>query len=206
MPGEVLEQAREAAKAALATVQQNKKMKISLLRIVPILTLFVLACGATQKEFEYLGEWSNVEVSSGEDPHASGYVLKLWKHKGKPVGFFTEFAGPPFDPPFGPLQDVTLDESAGALAFSAKLSPGIVFSREHLTGAPARVLYVFKGTLRDTEVKGTLESQDHLSKGAPVRIEVTLKRKSDPNADSHSTFQEWEEAYAPILRARGPKW
>src|SRR5688572_23926210 len=95
MPRDVLSEPREAAKAALATVQLNKNMKISLLRIVPILTLFVLACSATQKEFEYLGEWSNVEVSSSEDPHASGYVLQLWKHKGKPVGFFTEFAGPP---------------------------------------------------------------------------------------------------------------
>lgn len=183
----------------------TKNMKISLPPVVPILTLLVLACTATQKDFEYIGEWSNVVVSKSEDPHADGFSLKLWRHQGKPIGFLTEYVGPPFDPPFGPLQDVTLNENSGEFAFSAKLSPGIVFLPGQPKGVPTQILYVFKGKLGDSDVTGTLERQDRLRNGVAERMEITLKR--DRNSDwSHTPFKEWEEFFAPILKARGPKW
>jgi hypothetical protein len=67
---------------------------------------------------------------------------------------------------------------------------------------------VFSGVLSEVEVSGTLEKQDHLDNRAPERVEVTLKRerKSQDSYGQKKTYQEWEEFYAPILRARGPKW
>jgi hypothetical protein len=156
--------------------------------------------------FEYFGEWSNVVVSQSEDPHASGYSLQLWKNNGKLVGFLSEYVGPPADPPIGPLQDVTLDPDSGKLSFSAKLTTGVTFSPGHREGAP-RTLYKFNGVLSESEVKGVFEKEDHLDNTPSVRLEVTLERK--PTKDSYwneKTFQNWEEFFAPIVRARGPKW
>ena len=178
--------------------------------IVLITVLIQIACASSAKDgFEYFGTWSNVVVSPGEDPHASGYSLQLWMHNGKLVGFLSEFVGPTADPPIGPLQDVTFDAASGKLSFSSKMTTGVKFSPGHKEGAPSQTLYKFEGVLSTTEIKGTLEQQDHLDNTVPVRLEVTLKAETKPGESSFwkdKYFQQWEEFYAPIIRARGPKW
>ena len=179
------------------------------LTIILISALLPIACASSAKDgFEYLGKWSNVTVSQGEDPHAYGYSLHLWRSNGKPVGFIYEYVGPTADPPIGPLQDVTLEPS-GKLSFTAKMTTGITFSPGHREGAPSRTLYKFNGALGKSEVKGTLDKEDHLDNTAPERFEVTLKAETKPDEDSYwneKTYREWDEFYAPIIRARGPKW
>jgi hypothetical protein len=175
-----------------------------------IAALLATACASpTENGFQYLGEWSNVVVSQGEDPHASGYSLQLWKHDGKPVGFLSEYVGPTADAPIGPLQDATLDSDSGKLSFNAKMTTGVTFSPGHKEGAPSRTLYKFSGVLAKSEIRGVLEKEDHLDNTAPQRLEVTLKSEARPNQDSfwkQKTFQEWEQFYFPIVQARGPKW
>jgi hypothetical protein len=183
-----------------------------LLKIATILTASILPVNCQTPAnggFKYFGEWSNVVVSQSEDPHASGYTLQLWKNNGKLVGFLSEFVGPPADPPIGPLQDVTLDPNSGKFSFSAKLTTGVTFSPGHRDGAPSRTLYKFDGVLSESEVKGIFEKEDHLDNTPSTRLEATLERKREPTTDSYwnqKTFREWEEFFAPIVRARGPKW
>jgi hypothetical protein len=174
-----------------------------------IAALLPIACASPTKEgFEYLGEWSNVVVSQSEDPHASGYALQLWKDDGKPVGFLSEYVGPTADPPIGPLQDVTFDPDSGKLSFAAKMTTGVTFSPGQKEGAPSRTLYKFKGVLSEGEVRGSLEKED-LDNTGPERLEVTLRSEANPSQASFwkkKTFEEWEQFYFPIIRARGPKW
>jgi hypothetical protein len=185
-------------------------MKPSVSTAFLIATLWLSACASpAQQGFKYFGSWSNVMVSQGEDPHALGYTLQLWKNDGKPLGFFSEFAGPPADPPIGQFENLMLDEKTGQVSFSVKMTVGVVYSSTHKDGAPSRLLYTFKGTLQDDIVTGTLQKEDRLNGGNPSQEQVTLKRESDSSAESHwnsKTMQEWEAFYAPILQARGPRW
>ncbi len=175
-----------------------------------ILALLLFNCQSSAKDgFEYFGGWSNVVVSQGEDPHASGYSLQLWKNDGKLVGFISEYVGPTADPPIGRLQDLTFDPNSGKLSFTAKLTTGVTFSPGHREGAPSRSLYRFDGNLSEQEIKGVLVQEDHLDNTPSVHLDVTLKRQRDAGDDSYwnqKTYNDWEEFYAPILRARGPKW
>ena len=191
----------------------SKMMPLIYLSILALFasSIYVPATSTTRKDgFEYFGSWSNVTVSQGEDPHAYGYTLQLWKNNGKPVGFLSEYVGPGFDPPIGPLQDVTLDTNTGKITFTAKMTTGLVFSPAHKDGTPAKSLYIFTGTLREGDVSGALEMQDRLDGGASTQTQVLLKRDNEQISNTsfwaQKTFQEWEEYYAPIVRARGPKW
>jgi hypothetical protein len=185
-------------------------MRTPKITIIFLAALLLIACASAAKDgFEYLGEWSNVVVSQGEDPHAYGYSLTLWKHNGQLVGFLSEYVGPTADAPIGPLQDLTFDSDSGKLSFSAKMTTGVTFSAGHKDGAPSRTLYKFSGVLSKSEVMGTLVTEDHLDNTAPTQLELGLKAQTNPNQVSswnQKTFQEWEQFYAPILRARGPKW
>jgi hypothetical protein len=104
---------------------------------------------------------------------------------------------------------VTLDPNSGKFSFSAKLTTGVTFSPGHRDGAPSRTLYKFDGVLSESEVKGIFEKEDNLDNTPSTRLEATLERKREPTTDSYwnqKTFREWEEFFAPIVRARGPKW
>ncbi len=178
----------------------------------PALVLLVVASGqialssqTPRDGFDYFGEWSAVVVSQGEDPHAYGNSLELWKNGGEIVGFLNEYVGPVADPPIGPLQDVTFDATSGRLSFAAKLSLGVTMLAGQKEFVPTHDLYMFNGTLSDQAVSGSLEKQDHLRNGAAVTRTVVWKR-TKRNDSPKRTLTEWQIFYAPILKARGPKW
>ena len=158
--------------------------------------------------FEYFGEWSDVTVSKSADPQARGNTLQLWKDNGALVGFLNEYVGPVADPPFGPIQDVKLDAKTGKFLFKVKLSLGVTTLKGQSQFVPTRDLYLFTGTLSDQEVRGSVEQQDQLRNGIPsVKRNVVWKReKSDDPFWTGKTLQQWRDFYAPILKARGPKW
>ena len=160
----------------------------------------------TAASFEFFGAWSNVVVSQSEDPHASGHSLELWKDRAALVGFLSEYVGPVADPPIGPLENLTFDAASGALSFSARMTLGVTFSAKHKEGAFSRDLYLFRGTLREPTIRGTLERQDHLeNRPATTREIVLIRTERNPYWDG-KTLKDWQDFHAGILRARGPKW
>jgi hypothetical protein len=173
-----------------------------------ILSAFVALGSGRQAAgaFEYSGAWSDVVVSQGDDPHATGHSLELWKDRGTLVGFLSEYVGPVADPPIGLLQELKFDAATGALSFSARITLGVTFSAKHKEGAPSRDLYVFRGTLRDAEVRGTLEKHDRLDNRPTTTREIVLIRTERNPFWDGKTLEDWQEFHAEILRARGPKW
>ena len=118
----------------------------------------------------------------------------------------SECVGPVADPPIGPLQELRFDAASGALSFSARLTLGVTFSAKHKEGEPSRDLYVFRGTLRDAEIRGTLEKHDRLDNRPAITRNVVLTRKPRNSFWDGKTLEEWRNFYAGILQARGPKW
>jgi hypothetical protein len=187
-------------------------MPRGLKRVLAVLAVTLSAQSAGRSQtvrggFEYFGAWEDVTVSKSEDPHADGYSLELWKDNGRLVGFLTEFVGPVADPPMGLLQEVTFDAASGRVSFSVKLSLGVTNLPGQKEFVPTRDLYVFAGTLGDQEVRGSLEQQDHLTNRAAIKRNVLWKRtKREDSFWAGKTVAEWQNFYAPILNARGPKW
>lgn len=165
----------------------------------------VLRSQTPRDGFDYLGEWSDVSVSNGEDPHAYGNSLELWQNGVEVAGLFNEFVGPVADPPVGQIQDVTFDPTSGRLSFAARLSIGVTALAGQKEVVPTRDLYVFNGTLSDQDISGSLQKQDHLRNGAAVTRTVVWKR-TRRNDSSGRTLTEWQTFYATILETRGPKW
>jgi hypothetical protein len=158
--------------------------------------------------FEYLGEWSDVVVSKTEDPHASGNSLQLWKDNGAIVGVLSEYVGPVADPPIGPIQDVKFDATSRQFSFTVKLSLGVTVPRGQQAFVATREFYVFAGILGEQDVRGSLDKHDRLGNNATVTRDVVWKRQSGIQESlwRGKTLAEWRDFYAPILRARGPKW
>jgi hypothetical protein len=182
--------------------------RLHALTVVLILLAFV-TLGADRQAagaFEYSGAWSDVVVSPGDDAHATGHSLELWKDRGTLVGFLSEYVGPVADPPIGPLQELKFDATSGGLSFSARLTLGVTFSAKHKDGVPSRDLYVFRGTLRDAEVRGTLEKHDRLDNRPATTRDVVLTRTARNSFWDGKTVEEWRDFYVGILQVRGPKW
>lgn len=173
-----------------------------------ILSPFVTLASGRQAAgaFEYLGAWSDVVVSQGDDAHATGHSLELWKDRGTLVGFLSEYVGPVADPPIGPLQELKFDAASGALSFSVRMTLGVTFSAQHREGTPSRDLYVFRGTLRDAEVRGRLDKHDRLDNRPATTRDVVLTRTARNSFWDGKTLDDWRDFYAGILQARGPKW
>jgi len=168
-----------------------------------------MASEASAREgFEHYGAWSNVEVSQGEDPHAGGFELTLWRYQGKLIGYLLQYVGPVADPPLGEVENLTLDEKTGHVSFTAKMSIGMVRSRKENTWVPSKDLYIFEGIMSGDRIEGTLErrSGDEPDRGG-VKEKIVLKGQKGKNEFWDSmTYQEWEDFYTPIMKSRGPKW
>jgi hypothetical protein len=156
---------------------------------------------------EHLYVWSNSEVTEGEDPHAFGFNVELWKHNGKDVGFFSEFVGPGFDPPSGQLDSIQFDEKSGRLSFTTKLSVGVVHSTTANEWVPAKNLYEFTGVVDSGAMTGLLRKKTIQDSGTATATEenIVLKGKGPANPYHHS-YEAWVESWAGILKLRGPKW
>jgi hypothetical protein len=151
-------------------------------------------------------EWFDVKVSQGEDPHAYGTNIQLFKHDLSWSGFISEFVGPGFDPPSGRLNDLQFDENAGTISFSAKLSVGVVQLPGSKEWTPAKNLYEFKGRINSDSISGSLIRKRIDDEAVtPQNENVVLKRK-DPDANAtFVSYEQWNKTWEQILEARGPK-
>jgi hypothetical protein len=150
-------------------------------------------------------EWADVKISQGEDPHAYGINIQLFKHDASWSGFISEFVGSGFDPPSGRLNDLQVDENAGAISFSAKLSVGVVQLPGNKEWTPAKNLYEFKGSINKDSISGSLIRKRIDDAISPQNENVVLKRK-DPDANATGvSYEQWNKTWEQILKARGPK-
>ncbi len=162
----------------------------------------------TDSSFNNIGTWSNVVVSKSEDPHASGYVLQLWRHDGEIVGFLSNYVGPVADPPFGKLENIVFDDSTGEISFTVKMSIGMIHSRSEDKWVPSKDLFRFNGKLKNHQIVGNLEHRMvNIEKHRPVTEEIILTGEKEPDPFwKDKSYAEWEKFYEPILKYRGPKW
>ena len=151
-------------------------------------------------------EWSDVKVSQGEDPHAYGINIQLFKHDASWSGFISEFVGPGFDPPSGKLNDLRVDENAGTISFSAKLSVGVVQLQGSKEWTPAKNLYEFKGSINKDAISGALTRKRIDDETVtPERENLALKQE-DPDANAPAvSYEQWNKTWEQILKVRGPK-
>ena len=152
-----------------------------------------------------IGYFSNMRFT---EEHAYGYSVELWRQSGDTLlGLFFSSEGLQGDTPTGLLEDVKFDMKTGKLSFRAKLSTGVVFSKEH-DSVPSRDVFEFSGTLGKDRLAGTLKRLDGLRPQDAPRIEtIALTRsKSNQGMQPFESLDDWKKAAEEILRFRGPKW
>ena len=156
------------------------------------------------------GAWSNVRVSKGEDPHASGIEVEIREHNGTLVGFLSEYVGPVADPPVGKLESIRFDEKTGFITFTSKLSVGVVPAAAGNTWVPSKNVYDFKGAIGKTGLTGTLRRKSVQEDGTGLAYEenIQLKTRTATDADqvSSESFEDWIKRWTELLKTRGPKW
>lgn len=155
---------------------------------------------------EVVGSFSNVK-STHDD--ALGYVIKLWKQGNQHFGLLLVYSGPQADPPTGILENIKFDSRTRQLSFSARLSTGVVYSREH-SGVPSRDRFRFEGVLTSRQVSGSLtRSNDLFPDQQPTSERITLRQSQSltrlmlPPPSTYSAWKTWADE---ILQRRGPKW
>lgn len=186
-------------------------MKITSMSIgVTAVLLFTVASGlaALGKDPgpDRLGAWSSVSVSKGKDAHASGIEVELWRKGGQLFGFMSEYNGPAADPPVGKLESVRWDEKSGSIAFTSKLSVGVIPAPQGSTWLPQKNLYEFNGSIGTKGMMGTLRRKFVNDDGSSTAYDedVTLAPKS-AERDAES-FEDWMKRWNEALKKRGPKW
>jgi len=152
-----------------------------------------------------IGVWSNVQVSKGEDRHASGIEVEIRKHNGVLVGFLSEFVGPAEDPPVGKLESIRFDEKTGSISFTSKLSVGVVPAAAGNAWVPSRNLYEFKGVIGSGAIKGSLRRKFVEEDGKETAYDESITLKAKSTADDEPAA-EWLKRWTDVLRLRGPKW
>ncbi|QQP99690.1 hypothetical protein [Lysobacter enzymogenes] len=163
---------------------------------------------AAQAAVETVGVYSNVRVSGGEDPHAEGYDVELYRENGVLFGLFYSSQGMVGDTPRGRLQDVRYDAASGKLSFRAKLTIGQEFSKDSgPDGRPSRDLFEFDGTLGAKTLSGALL---HRSGYAPSetgeRQMVTLKRDAQRSRDAGELAPASRAQWLAEPVPNGPQW
>jgi hypothetical protein len=160
----------------------------------------------SQPKADRFDAWSNVEVSEGEDPHAYGIEVELWRRNGEFIGFLQEYVGPAADPPAGKLEAIQFNEKTGEISFTAKLSVGVVHSDKTGGWVPSRNLYEFSGvTDAAGTMTGTLRKKEIEENGSVTLSDEVVTFKKAP-ADDMEPFEKWAESWNTTLKIRGPKW
>ena len=165
----------------------------------------VISLGSTQSPMLPAGQplsYSAVTTTQGADPHAYGVRLDLYKQGGDWSGFIVVYAGSVADPPAGKLDDFRLDESAGTIGFTSKLSVGV--TRGTADWVPTRDLYEFTGEVNAGAIVGTLVKRQVDSK-AESREYVVFRRQPHETAAAPS-HDAWLGGWNKVLQVRGPKW
>ena len=113
---------------------------------------------------------SAVKVTEGQDPHAYGIKLDLWKRAGAWVGFISEYTGFVADPPAGRLDGLQIDEAAGKIVFTAKLSLGMTTAKGTSEWVRTKDVYEFTGTIdKDTIVACSPSDRPTTHRAGPRR-------------------------------------
>lgn len=153
-----------------------------------------------------VGAFSNMRYTV---EHAYGYSIMLWRAGDCLLGFLESSEGLAGDTPIGALEHLEFDSKTGRLAFSAKLTMGVVSARGSRDFAPSRDLFVFEGHLKGDAVSGVMTHtlQNDLSL-RPTRTNVVLKASQADAEFMHGsqTYGEWLRKWQSILQLRGPKW
>ena len=153
-----------------------------------------------------LGNFSNVKHAHGD---AFGYSLKLWQEEDQMFGLLLVYTGAPSDPPTGILEKLKLEPRNRRLSFSARLSTGIVYAKDH-DGVPSRDRFTFTGVLTRNQVSGTLTRSDELfpnERATSVRIKLRRSELlTDVMLPPPPTYSAWKTWADEILERRGPKW
>ena len=153
---------------------------------------------------EVVGRFTNMRFT---EEHAYGYAVELWRHEKTMLGMFLASEGLEGDTPAGRLENVNFDAKTGALSFEAKLTIGVVYSKEH-DGVPSRDLFCFTGVLKGNQLRGRLERLDMLeSRPTPKPEQIVLRGKGSASGMlAYKSYADWKEAIDEILKFRGPKW
>ena len=155
-----------------------------------------------------MGVWTGVHIGKGENPQASGIEVELWTNQGQLSGYMVEYVGPDADPPVGKLDGIRFDEKTGSLAFTAKLSVGVVAAARGSAWIPSKNVYEFKGTLGKDAMTGTLRRKFVDEDGGETAYDenVTLESKKLADAAAAESFADWTKRWSEALKKRGPKW
>ena len=185
-------------------------MKISKLAIA-VLPLVIAGLGfaapSEAPSSELLGAWSNVKVSHGDDPHASGIEVEVWRHKGQLYGFMSEYVGPVADPPAGRLDALRVDEKAGTISFTAKLSVGVAPAAGGNAWLPTKNVYEFRGAIAASGMTGMLRRKSIQEDGTELAYEESIHLKPEgADRTPDTTFDAWSKRWNEALGKRGPKW
>ena len=157
-------------------------MKGSRLAITAVFLVALLSCSIPKRKaqpVDHLRSWSNTTVTEGEDPHAYGIGIELWKHNGEFTGFIDEYAGSVADPPAAKLESIQFDEKTGTISWAARLSIGAVFAQDKKEWIPAKYLYEFKGVAGADTMKGSLRKTLLLESGKGTVEEESIVLKNN---------------------------
>jgi len=182
--------------------------KATTVAVLCFVALVDRSAGAQTSGSRLMGAWSNVSVSKGEDPHASGIEVELWQKERQLYGFMSEYNGPVADPPVGKLDSIRVDEKTGSIAFTSKLSVGVVAAARGNEWIPSKNVYEFNGTIGKGGMTGTLRRKFVSEDGKETAYEenVTLKSKHLAESATAETYADWTKRWNEALKARGPKW
>jgi hypothetical protein len=144
--------------------------------------------------------------SNGE--HAYGYSVELWQQGAKIYGLISAHDGLIGDPPTGLLENVKFDPKTKKFSFRAKLTLGMVFSKEY-DNVPSRDVFEFQGTLTKMRLAGTLSTTNELCPDkCPEKKKINLPRSRvwDSAIRGFKTYAEWKADADETLKSLGPEW
>jgi hypothetical protein len=150
--------------------------------------------------------FTSVTVSRGDDPHASGVDIELFRHGGAWFGFITDFVGPVADPPVGKLDGLQLDERTGKIAFTARLSLGVKRSGGTRDWVSTGDLYEFTGTIDQDAISGDLVRRlANDASGRSTSEKIALRREATKSSADNTSYDDWIRNWGLRMKARGPK-
>ncbi len=188
---------------------RNRSLRFSLAPICGFAALLALPLSASAQKpappaVAVVGSFSNMRYT---EEHAYGYAVELWRHEKSLIGMFLASEGLAGDTPTGLIENVEYNARTGALSFQARLTTGVVYSKEH-DGVPSRDLFRFTGYLKGSRLRGRLDRYDLLNPHAAPTTELVVlpREKSASDMTAYKSYFEWRGAVDEILNFRGPKW
>ena len=137
--------------------------------------------------------------------HQYGYEVDLWEQGDRRFGLLLVGDGLAGDTPTGMLEDVEFDAHTGKLSFSARLTTGLHYCREH-DGVASRDVFRFSGVLSKSDLTGKIQHSDALHPGEAARTEHVTLRRAAAELTVPASYVEWKADADTTLKRRGPRW